>query len=457
MISLDEEFFTENVVKINRMVEKVLFGTMFIPVVFCVLTFAGVWVIPHFNSIILLIESFLTFTICFICNRHGKFQLFIMYFSIIASALFVGLMGAFGVINLYISYAFAPMLSCLYYNKRLTKITNIANFIFIIGVSYIGSEHSEVVTHGIVSRELYFIRNMIGFSIEGFFLFLISNEISKKSWKTLSDLVRSKQELNFAYEQQQEKNRYIVKINKEMELKNKELDETQYKIIQFVAQCLGSHDLFTGRHVIHTQKYVEVIAKELRDDGCYVEELTVENIRLFQAAAFLHDIGKIHVPEGILNKIGKFTPAEFEIMKSHPTEGKKLLGYLPPIEGGAFNKIAVDMCYCHHEKWDGTGYPNGLAGTDIPLCARIMAAADVLDALTSQRLYKDPMSVDEAIEVFRKSSGIHFEPCIAQAVINCKPLITLIDNDFKTAEANTNAEELEWWKKYHESLKKIDA
>lgn len=333
MISLDEEFFTENVVKINRMVEKVLFGTMFIPVVFCVLTFAGVWVIPHFNSITLLIESFLTFTICFICNRHGKFQLFIMYFSIIASALFVGLMGAFGVINLYISYAFAPMLSCLYYNKRLTKITNIANFIFIIGVSYIGSEHSEVVTHGVVSRQLYFIRNMIGFSIEGFFLFLISNEISKKSWKTLSDLVRSKQELNFAYEQQQEKNRYIVKINKEMELKNKELDETQYKIIQFVAQCLGSHDLFTGRHVIHTQKYVEVIAKELRDDGCYVEELTVENIRLFQAAAFLHDIGKIHVPEGILNKIGKFTPAEFEIMKSHPTEGKKLLGYLPPIEG----------------------------------------------------------------------------------------------------------------------------
>ena len=127
-----------------------------------------------------------------------------------------------------------------------------------------------------------------------------------------------------------------------MELKNKELDETQYKIIQFVAKCLGSHDLFTGRHVIHTQKYVEVIAKELRDDGCYVEELTDENIRLFQAAAFLHDIGKIHVPEGVLNKIGKFTPAEFEIMKSHPTEGKKLLGYLPPIEGGAFNKIAVE-------------------------------------------------------------------------------------------------------------------
>ncbi|MCR5188196.1 MAG: HD domain-containing protein [Treponema sp.] len=457
MSSLDEEFFEENIVKVNRMVEVVLFGAIFVPVVFFVFTLVGIWRIPHYDSLSLFIVGTISFLITFICNKLCKFQKFIMYFGIISSALFVGLMGSFGIINLSISYAFAPMLSCLYYNKRLTKITNAANFVFIIGVSYIGAAHAEVVTHGLASRMLYFVRTIIGFTIEGLFLFLISNELSKKSWRTLSNLVRSKKELDFAYEKQQERNKYIVEINQEMEKKNKELDETQYKIIQFVAQCLGSHDLFTGRHVIHTQKYVEIIAKELKDEGHYVDVLTDENIRLFQAAAFLHDIGKIHVPEGVLNKIGKFTPEEFEIMKSHPAEGKKLLEYLPPIEGGRFNEIAVDMCYCHHEKWDGTGYPNGLAGEDIPLSARIMAAADVLDALTSQRLYKDPMSVDEAIEVFRKSSGIHFEPCIAQAVINCKPLITLIDNDFKTAEANTNAEELEWWKKYHESLKKIQA
>lgn len=457
MSDLDEEFFEENVTKVNRMVSLVLFGAMFVPVVFYILTLIGIWAIPNKDSISLFILAFVSSLICFVCNKTGKFQNFIMYFGLIASALFVGMMGAFGVIRLSISYAFAPMLSCLYYNKKLTKITNAANFIFIIGVSYVGAANAEIVTSGITNRILYFVRTIIGFSIEGIFLFLISNELSKKSWRTLSNLVRSKRELDFAYEKQQERNKYIVEINEAMEKKNKELDETQYKIIQFVAQCLGSHDLFTGRHVIHTQKYVEIIAKELRDEGQYVGELTDENIRLFQAAAFLHDIGKIHVPEGVLNKIGKFTPEEFEIMKSHPAEGKKLLEFLPPIEGGTFNKIAVDMCYCHHEKWDGTGYPNGLSGNDIPLSARIMAAADVLDALTSQRLYKDPMSVDEAIEVFRKSSGIHFEPCIAQAVINCKPLITLIDNDFKTAEASTNAEELEWWKKYHESLKKIEA
>ena len=128
---------------------------------------------------------------------------------------------------------------------------------------------------------------------------------------------------------------------------------------------------------------------------------------------------------------------------------------MQPIENGEFNKIAKQMALYHHEKWDGTGYPFGLKGYEIPLCARIMTAADVLDALISQRLYKEPMSIDEAIEVFEKSSGIHFEPAIAQAVIDNKHLITLIDNDFKTSEAETNAQELQWWKAYHENIKRI--
>ena len=114
------------------------------------------------------------------------------------------------------------------------------------------------------------------------------------------------------------------------------------------------------------------------------------------------------------------------------------------------------MAYCHHEKWDGSGYPNGLKGEEIPLCARIMAAADVLDALISQRLYKDPVPVDEAMVIFEKSKGLHFEPCIADAVINLKNLIKIIDEDFKTTEASTNAEELEWWMRYHSNAVKIE-
>ena len=204
---------------------------------------------------------------------------------------------------------------------------------------------------------------------------------------------------------------------------------------------------------MHTQKYVEAISIELMKLGHYENELTPKDIHLFKNAAFLHDIGKIHVPEGILNKIGKFTNEEFELMKCHTTEGKDLLEFLPMVNDGRFNEIAKQMAHYHHEKWDGSGYPNKIAGIEIPLCARIMAAADVMDALLSQRLYKEPKTIEEAIEIFENSRGTHFEPCIVDAVISCKDKIAAIDQEFKKQEASTNAEEQEWWQRYHDNLK----
>lgn len=198
-----------------------------------------------------------------------------------------------------------------------------------------------------------------------------------------------------------------------------------------------------------------MICRQLVANGEYTQELTEDNIYLFQNAAFLHDIGKIHIPEGVLNKIGKFTDAEFELMKTHPVEGHKLLEFLPQIGDGEFNKIAKQMCLWHHEKWNGTGYPNGLKEYEIPLCARIMAAADVLDALISQRLYKESMDVDSALVIFKTASGIHFEPVISKAVIDSRDKIIEIDKRFKETEAKQNSEELKWWQDYHENLKKI--
>ena len=233
-----------------------------------------------------------------------------------------------------------------------------------------------------------------------------------------------------------------------------ELSENQFYLMEFVAQLLGSHDLFTGRHVIHTQTYVEMIAHKLRELGYYTEELSDSTINNMKAAAFLHDIGKIHIPEGILNKNGKFTQEEFELMRCHPEEGAKLIDFLPLIDDGRFNKIAEEMTLCHHEKWDGTGYPYHLKGTDIPLSARIMAAADVLDALLSRRLYKSPIPIEDAMDVFKKSSGAHFEPCIVEAVLAIQSLIDESDHNFKETEAATNEEELAWWDNYHEMIER---
>ena len=125
------------------------------------------------------------------------------------------------------------------------------------------------------------------------------------------------------------------------------------------------------------------------------------------------------------------------------------------INDGRFNEIAKQMAFYHHEKWNGTGYPNGIAGIEIPLCARIMAAADVMDALLSKRLYKEPKSIEEAIEIFENSRDSHFESCIVDAVISAKDIIKEIDNEFKKQEAESNALEQEWWQRYHENKNKV--
>ena len=451
----DEEFFKENIVSVNRMVGKVLLFSSLVPISFIVLTLLGIWYVPHFYSISLFLFSSISTLVLHILNKKEIKQILSMYLGIICIILFVDILGFNSVIVVTISYGFAPFLSCLYYNKKLTVITNIMQYLTIIlvmwGRSYTIFDY-YVFIHAEQTQLDWFISNMAGITVEFLFVFIVCIFMSTRTHRTLNNLVNANEERDNALRNLKERNQYIIKLNEELEQKNKELEDTQFKIIQFVAQCLGSHDIFTGLHVMHTQKYVEVICKELRDEGYYVDELTDRNIKLFSTAAFLHDIGKIHIPEGILNKIGKFTPDEYAMMKCHPEEGKKLLEYLPPIEGGRFNDIAKKMAYYHHEKWDGSGYPNGVARFDIPLCARIMAAADVLDALISQRLYKDPLTVEEAMEVFAKSKGIHFEPCIADAVINCEQLITLIDKDFKVCESETNAKEIEWWQRYHDNF-----
>lgn len=444
MSSMDETFFSENVVNVNKMVERIFFVSVLVPLSFIVLSAMGFWRVPLNYSLGVLSYCVVISILLHFLNhiKKEKVQQCSMYIGILSTIVFVDLLGYKDIIDVAISYGFPPFLACLYYNRRLTNVTAASNYVALIAVMWIRSQNAFAnVSYNpyYQSQIQMFISNSIGLTIESIFVFMIANSITSRSFRTLTNVIRAREERDKLFENVQKK--------------NEELKETQYKIIQFVAQCLGSHDLFTGHHAVHTQKYVEMICNELVAKGFYTDELTEENIQLYKTSAFLHDIGKIHIPEGILNKIGKFTPAEFDLMKSHPEEGAMLLDFLPPIENGEFNKIAKQMAVCHHEKWNGTGYPKGLSKNEIPLCARIMAAADVLDALVSQRLYKDPMSVEEAMKVFETNKGTHFEECIAQAVIDLKDEISKIDKEFKSTESEENAEELNWWKQYHENIK----
>ena len=431
MTDTTELFFNENIRSVNKVVEILILTCAVVPVAFCILTLCKIWRVPHEYSAMMFSYSFVSFVIAHWLNKFPKTQKVGMYFGIICTAVFVELLAIRNIIQVNITYAAVPFLSCLYFNKKITITSTITSFALMVLALFIRSKTvltvmaTDVQVH---TPHTWFISTMVGYSIEFLFIFLIALTMAKRSHKAIELL----------------------------HTQNQNLQNTQDMIIGFVASCLGSHDLFTGRHVQHTKHYVRIIATKLRELGYYTDVLTDETIHLYETAAFLHDIGKIHIPEGVLNKIGKFTEEDYKVMKTHPVEGKRLLEQLPKIGDGRFNKIAIDMAFCHHEKWDGTGYPRGLKGEEIPLSGRIMAAADVMDALISKRLYKEPFTINEAIDIFNESISKQFEPCIVEATKACQEEIEELARTFKKQEAESEKQEVEWWENYHNSMKKYD-
>lgn len=425
-----ELFFNENIRSVNKVVEILLLTCAVVPLAFCVLTLLGIWRVPHDYSALMFSYSVFSFFVAHRLNRFPKTQKIGMYFGIIAAAGFVELLAVKNIIQVNITYAVVPFLSCLYFNKKVTITSTITGFALMVFALFVRSKTvltvmaTDVQVH---NPHTWFISSLVGYTIEFLFIFLLALTMANRSHKAIELL----------------------------HTQNVNLKNTQDMIIEFVASCLGSHDLFTGRHVQHTKHYVKIIATKLRDFGYYTDVLTDETIHLYETAAFLHDIGKIHIPEGVLNKIGKFTEEDYKVMKTHSVEGKRLLEQLPKVGDGRFNQIAIDMAFTHHEKWDGTGYPRGLKGKEIPLSGRIMAAADVMDALISKRLYKEQFTINEAIKIFNESTEKQFEPCIVEATKACQEEIEELAKTFKKQEAESEKEEVEWWENYHNSMKKI--
>ena len=146
----------------------------------------------------------------------------------------------------------------------------------------------------------------------------------------------------------------------------------------------------------------------------------------------MHDLGKIAVPDAILQKPGKFTDEEYEKMKSHSAQGAKIVEeVLSEVDDLEFKKIAINVAHYHHEKWDGSGYPDHLHNEEIPLEARIMALADVFDALVSKRCYKESFSYDKAFQIIEESLGTHFDPVLGQKFIDCRPKLEKLYDNYK--------------------------
>ncbi len=214
-------------------------------------------------------------------------------------------------------------------------------------------------------------------------------------------------------EQQRQLRNYSENLESMVENQIETIQKLQYAIVSGMADVIERRDGSTGSHIIRTSEYLKVLLKKAQENNVYNGAFADMPIELYAHASKLHDIGKIAIPDHILLKPGKLTYEEFEIIKTHTTVGEKIvLDIMKYVEDSAFLNLAIDFVKSHHEKWDGSGYPYGLKGEDIPVCGRLMAIADVYDALISKRIYKDAFTHEKALDILYENEGTHFDPVL---------------------------------------------
>ena len=231
---------------------------------------------------------------------------------------------------------------------------------------------------------------------------------------------------------------YKTNLERIVETKTHTIEKLSDVTIFTIVSVIGKRDDETGGHIARTSEYVGLLAHKLVDMGYHTEDLKPEDILRAKRSAPLHDIGKVAISDSILQKPGRLTPEEFEIIKTHTTIGADALREACEMMGeSSFLDTGEIMARYHHEKWNGKGYPEGLKGEDIPIFARIMAFADVYDALISQRPYKVAMGHETAVRTIIEGSGTHFDPFICRAFDEINGQFNEIATKF--ADVNVNS------------------
>ena len=258
------------------------------------------------------------------------------------------------------------------------------------------------------------------------------NEARKETLDSIKDLeIKTGDEIEQLYDAMAKTTRDTVDYINESQRKNEAISTFQSGMINVMADLVESRDQSTGEHIKNTSEYVAIICDELIKEGKFSDILNEEFKNNIVSSAPMHDIGKIKISDTILNKPGKFTDEEYEIMKTHAAEGAKIISTVKKtVESDALKEDylgeAENMAHYHHEKWNGKGYPCGLKGEEIPLSARIMAVADVFDALVAVRVYKPAMPFEKAVSIIKESSGEHFDPAIVEAFVNAEDKIRAV-------------------------------
>src|SRR4051812_3710088 len=216
--------------------------------------------------------------------------------------------------------------------------------------------------------------------------------------------------------------------------------ETRDVAIFALAKLAESRDVETGAHLERVMNYSRILAQQLPATGKFVGEIDAEFVRLVYHTSPLHDIGKVGIPDGVLLKPGRLDDREFEIMKTHTTIGASTLdAAVRRFPSAKFLRMARDIAATHHERYDGKGYPAGLKGDAIPLCGRIVALADVYDALTSKRVYKNAFAHDVAKGIIVKDAGTHFDPAVVDAFLAAEPAFLAVQEQYREGRQSVAA------------------
>ena len=206
-----------------------------------------------------------------------------------------------------------------------------------------------------------------------------------------------------------------------------QLHRLQNSIVSVLADMVENRDKGTGGHIERTSVLIRILIEQMKERGVYADEISSWDVEKMISSARMHDLGKISITDVIVNKPGKLTDTEYEIMKSHAEEGERIIDEIISRTGeGDFLRNAKLFAGTHHERWDGKGYPRGLKGTEIPLQGRIMAIVDVYDALVSERPYKKAFMEDEALSIIMQNSGTHFDPAIVNLFCDVKEIIRAV-------------------------------
>ena len=250
--------------------------------------------------------------------------------------------------------------------------------------------------------------------------------------------VKTQLSLKAAADFLRDKNAYL---ETEVQKRTREVQVVQDVTIMAMASLAETRDNETGNHIRRTQNYVRALAQKLRDHPRFRAQLDDDTIELLYKSAPLHDIGKVGIPDAILLKPGKLTPEEFEVMKTHTTLGRDAILAAERLINApsTFLRLAREIAHFHQEKWDGSGYPEGLAGEAIPVSARLMAVADVYDALIARRVYKPPFPHDEAVQIIRAGRDQHFDPDMVDAFVAVQGEFKAIAERYADSEAEVKA------------------